>query len=476
MDSKSASEIESYVTTNSSFIDYARFEDDAKAREAVKQEFIDGLVHAPEYEYPKLDRLHDVDAKGSLLSDKKRETYEAVLELEANKLSGVMSSVEHELYAGFHEQRLKKILLVEAASRMRHADSSASQLVARQEFMSLNREVYGEMDEQAFVGMMTTEQQRTQEFVPVGSRAESIKHSLQSYFAMHHYDREELPLLNHDVLTGLQTLVDERYDNVLQVVPDTDDTVFYEAAQCHEILTAALQAGGLADKGWKIEVSHIKSNPATNVDGKKIYIPSSIRRNAAQLRRLIIHEQEVHARRGQNGAESGMVLLEKGTAEYADVEEGLGVLLECIIAGDFDNQSYHRARDRYITAGVALGLDGNPKDARATFGLLWRLIALRMADNGEIKEKIEHDAKAMAMLHIENAYRGTNFAMPGVIYTKLKVYYEGLAKNAAFFEERRDDLPAALDDALIGKFNHVSQTESDNVYQALTLRQHQQTV
>ena len=212
-----------------------------------------------------------------------------------------------------------------------------------------------------------------------------------------------------------------------------------------------------------------KSNPATNADIKRIYLPTNTKRNASQLRRLIVHETEVHARRGQNGDETGVRALGKGTADYADVEEGLGVFLECKVAGDLDNLSFHRARDRYITAGLALGADGVPKDGPQTFEILWRLFAIKNSKDGSIDEAAERKAMDQAMVHIENAFRGTNFAMTGVIYTKLKVYYEGLAKNARFFAEA-DDLSVALDMAMIGKYNHVDPSELKTVQELIAFK------
>lgn len=49
--------------------------------------------------------------------------------------------------------------------------------------------------------------------------------------------------------------------------------------------------------------------------------------------------------------------------------------------------------------------------------------------------------------------------MPGVIYSKLKVYYEGLVKNVRFLSSRTDDLESAFADIMIGKYNHTDSQE-----------------
>ncbi len=63
-------------------------------------------------------------------------------------------------------------------------------------------------------------------------------------------------------------------------------------------------------------------------------------------------------------------------------------------------------------------------------------------------------------MHIENAFRGTSFTAPGVIYCKLKVYYEGLLKNARYFSDNQDDLQQAFTTAMIGKFDHTDPSET----------------
>lgn len=453
---------DSYISTKSTFAEYTRFEDDAKVRAATKQDFVEGLIRAPKYKYPKLDMFMDPDDSEEFIHDKEDETRDLISKLEAHRKSGQLSSVECDLNIDFYKHRLTKIMLVEAAARMRHAASPRAQQAATRRFMSLNSKLYGTMDIELFNGMMATEQQRVAEFAPKNARARAIKQSLEAYFIIHPYTTPEPAVIGAAMLARLQKTMTERYRAVLGVVPATDDTVTYNARQCQEILQDALAEGGLSQLGWQVVVDRAKSNPSTNVDEKIIYLPADTLRTASQLRRLIIHEQEVHARRGQNGITSGVTILAKGTAGYAAVEEGLGVLLECALEGTTENQSYYRARDRYLTAGVALGLDGNLKDGRATFGLIWRLIALRLSAGGNTTAAIEREAKVLAMQHTENAFRGTNFAMPGIIYTKLKVYYEGLLKNAAYFtSQAANDL--ALDQALRGKYNHCDYKERRTV-------------
>lgn len=87
----------------------------------------------------------------------------------------------------------------------------------------------------------------------------------------------------------------------------------------------------------------------------------------------------------------------------------------------------------------------------------------------ELNEAIVN-AKDAAYTHIENAFRSTDYWMKGVIFTKLKMYYEGFRKNAQYFEAHADNLEEALDIALIGKFDHTNPEELALIQDALKLQ------
>ena len=455
---KNTEQIKTYMDTDSVFLDYARFEGDAKTREAQKKAFMSGQEYTPTYDYGQLDFLIDDQA----LIDKKTNIYEAVLELEVAKEAPGANASEIELYRAFHELRLKKIMLVEAARDLKKAQNSTEMETARQTFMELNEEVYGEFDTPTYKGMLATEIANIADFQPTNDSARRIKDELTSVFSgtdVEGYEEEEL--LDQELLSEFNAIVMKRYEDVFSAIPETDDSTYYDVDECVKITNHALEIAGLAKEDWKCEHNPKKTAPATNVALKKIYLPSNTRRSASELQRLIAHELEDHARRGQNGINAGSKLLRNGTADYADVEEGLGVMLECAVAGTLDNPSFERARDRYITAGLALGggeMD-NALDARQVYEVMWRLIALRIATDGGIDDEVLAKAKDKAYTYVENAFRGTEFWMKGVIYTKLKVYYEGFRKNAQFFKEHAGDLNEALDIAMIGKYNHTDPKE-----------------
>jgi hypothetical protein len=449
------------------FGDYGHFEGDPAERSKALREFVMGKTYGVYTRYPKLDFLYDLgDGSGDeklTFAEKKQKTYEAIYELTTREQNGELTPEVAKLYIGGHTLRLKKMMLIEASRHVLYPGTSSEDEVARNEYMSLNREVFGEMDKTLFDGIMHTEQERTNNFIARNDRAQRIKEDLEGYYSTCQFEAEEQPLLSEEVMPVLYDAIISRYGDVLSVVPETGSDTYYDAEECREIMQRALEAGKLAEHGWTIVVDPKKSSVSASTAKTRIMLPSSTRRNAGELGRLIAHEQEVHARRGQNGIDSGYAILKSGTADYADAEEGLGVLFECILAGNFDNPSYHRARDRYITAGLAYGTDGRPKDGRETFEILWRILAVRGAENGIVDDESEAKAKQQAKVHVENAFRSTMYDRPGVFYTKLKIYLEGLKKNADYFAANLDNLDEVLDIAMIGKYNHTDPVESQLV-------------
>lgn len=463
-ETKTDIELTDYKNIKSDFVDYTRFEIDPVHRAVERDAFINNLEYTPEYSYPKLDFLID----NGDITEKKAEIYEAVMELESAKNNPDANVAELELFASFHEARLKKIMLVEAARNLDNPISMSDTEVNRRSFAELNEVLYGKFDTECYLGMINTEISRTRDFEPKTEIAAQIKSKLElSFDNFGEIQEKEAPLIDDETMNKLHDFVIDRYADVLAAVPDTPDDVRYGVDQCAEIMNKAFEAGGLAADGWVAVENASKSNPSTSAPKKSVFLPSNTNRNASELRRLIIHEIEVHARRAQNGANVGLKPIMTGTADYMEAEEGLGVLLECAVDGNLNNPSFDRARNRYIVAGLAIGADGKPRDAREVYEIAWRMIALQQSADGEINEADVRDAKNKAYTHVENAYRGTQFWMKGVIYTKLKVYYEGLAKNAQYFTQNIDNLEQDFDSLFIGKYDHTNKDEKELILKAI---------
>lgn len=437
---------EKYKAIDAPFTDYNYWEFDDKSRVDERIKFVDDLIYSPNFSYPRLDFLLD-DKK---IVEKKTILYESILELEEAKWNSVNFD-ELELYASSYEFRLKKIMLVEASRNMRYGDKTAES-----QFIELGHEIYGYVDKSMHASLICSEQNKLKELGARDKIDENIILQLTEFYNNLNIEPgEQRPLLDSVEMNKLSKFVEGRYRKIFDTIPKTGDDFYYDANQCCQIIEDCLVAGGLYNKGWRVIMTSSKLTPSTNGVGRAIYIPDNTKRNAKELKKLVAHEQEVHARRAENGMKSNLRLLSTGTANYADVEEGLGVILECAIEGNFDNSSFERAKWRYIAAGLAEGVNDAPRDARQVYEILWRMIVV---DSESIVK-----AKDQALEIVINAFRGTNFATPGVYYPKLKVYYEGLVKNAELIKENIDSLDDCFDIIMSGKYNHTDKKESDLV-------------
>jgi hypothetical protein len=445
-----------FKNVSDDFNDFSKFEGDRVRRDAERNAFINNLEYTPHYDYPKLDFL----IENHNINDIKRGIYDSVVKIEDVKKSGLYDEAELALYTAFHEAHLKRIMLVESARNLRNSVSASEVDINRQIFNKLNVANYGEFDVDLYLGLIASDRKQVGEFVAGNDIANVIQVDVLGLIEkIDTKNRVERQLMNDEVLSGLNQYVTQKYHSIFCTVPYTGDDVYYDVDDCVRIMNNALEVGGLADYGWGVEISSTKNNPATSTTKNTIYLPSDTRRNASELCRLIIHEQEVHARRAQNSRLYNLKPLEFGTANYDDIEEGLAVLLECAVTGSLKNSSFDRARNRYIVAGLALGCDGTPRDAREVYEIMWRMIAIKSSGDGVIFEADIINAKNVAYIHIENAYRGTQFWMKGVIYTRLKVYYEGLIKNADFITKYSDNLERAFAIAMLGKYDHTDPKE-----------------
>jgi len=439
----SREELLNYGALPSSMDEFAYFNDIPSKRLVEQKRFLSGEKRLPNFYYQRLDRIYDDFQTGDMkdmsheerfvnLLDMKGSAYKAIGELDHAAETGIDHAAEYTMYADMQEKNLNLIRLVESAERLREDNSDLNRL----DWRNANERCYGVFRPDYFQAILD------------GSYKE---------------------IFNSTLLSELKKIVETKYASELSAVPNTPDDIYYDSRQIETICNQAIINNGMAAAGVAVEIDNTVTNANYSRPDKKLLLPPDLHRNAAETRRLIIHELR-HAERNLNGIKTGVPLLAEGTANYLEAEEGLNVILECAVDGNFDNASFDRAVERYIVAGFALGADkeGHSRDARDAYEASWPVIAKRLAGNvTEMSQEITQKAQERTWKHIENAFRGTNMHMQGMIYTKLKVYYEGLVNNMSYFSDNADDIDGALDKALIGKYNHTSHDECELVKKVL---------
>lgn len=452
--------LQDVLAINDKLSEYRYFEAEPEGRDSQEQLFLSDKTWVPHYEYPNLrnflrqGELFD----GQSYTDMKTHALAAIETLWAAKNSGEIPANQAQLFIDFYEMRIRRLLLLKTAQEMAEPNYASMLPTLQYRFMRLNTALYGSMDNARWLSVIASERQRLTETNAQDLATQEIHSKLAEFYDGVPAAEIEGEVFDKALRDVFQPFIQQRYEHILRVVPSTGDSLVYDANQCAAIMKHALAVGGF--HGWTVGLDPAKTSPSTDVVHKIIALPSNTSRTANQLKRLILHEQEVHARRGLNALQHPEVsVLQGGTAQYAAVEEGLGLFLETMLQGSTNSSAVHRARDRYITAGLALGIGTTVRrDARQTYEVLWRIIAVRLASGGAISESIATEAQNQAYSHVENAFRGTNFSSRGVIYLKLKIYYEGFLQNIAYMRSIAGNLDR-FEEVFIGKYNHTDSLE-----------------
>lgn len=231
------------------------------------------------------------------------------------------------------------------------------------------------------------------------------------------------------------------YGNMLKHVPENQAN--FNPNEVDSIFTEIIeQEFGEAAADWSVSVEKA-TVINVNLFDKTIAIPDkNMLRSREKVRSLVVHELGVHMLRAVTGGETDVFPLANGLSGYSDAEEGLGVVMEQALNGEFAE----RGVDHYITAGLA-HYDG--KDFREAFEAKWRLSLLSSITAGDQVDDVKiMRAKKVAFTQTLRSFRGTN-DLP--LFKDLS-YYNGSTEVWKYLESiRGDDLQLGL--LLAGKVN-----------------------
>ena len=393
-----------------------------------KEAFITGDICNPSHQYPKLADINY------------QERYDAFDSLGAEiENHPEMNSKFTEVYADFIDGYKKKTRLMELSRDFKAADDEQKPIL-KEAYMALNIELYGKPDKETFEALLG-EKLLTIYEKPLSGQAAKLRDEL---FEMVEFDpTQEVPkrfMPSRETVDWMKGVAESLYGGMLAHVPEQGTFEVHEIQQIFSSILSEEFAG--AAEVWQVDIEPAK---AINVKAteKRIVIPedkTAMSRDA--LRLLVVHELGVHMMRAITGAETDLHPLGIGVNDYYDAEEGLGVVMEQAIKGEFSE----RGSGHYITAGLAYH---NDMDFRDTYEVKWRLAALEKAtEQSGIEDldlaKIKNTAYGSTM----RIFRGTD-ELP---WFKDLSYYNGSAGVWRHLEEiRGDDVQFMF--VLMGKSN-----------------------
>ncbi len=421
----------------------------SKNRDNFRKKFLKKATKKPSLNLP-LDVFDLNDGRKNGLERLKR-TKERIIasntEIEFLMKQKTFDSEEWKLYRQKNHENLLRIRLIETAHAIQTSPSRAKRL----EFNRLNSQLYGTVNRKLFNRLISTKKCIIQNFKPVDEIGKNYKsHLLKSMpFKLFYYPtfRTKEPSA---VFSKIHELLLKNYPVIFETLKD--DKKIYDAEEAKIVLQHFIDVLGF---DWQVIISDKVSIVTDSVTDHSLKLPKDFSRTGRELKRLAIHEIGVHTARAVYGKRNGGPLLEYGTAMYLRAEEGLATLCECSVEESFDNESYQRIVYRYLTAGLALGVDGKKRNAVEVFNIIAPMIAIEKSKDGKITDEIINDASDLAYRHIENAFRGTDWITRGCVFLKLKIYYEGLLKNIEYFSKNLDHADDAFRLAMLGKYDHT---------------------
>jgi len=380
-----------------------------------KKRFIADEIHYPEHIYPKLEiedkQLDDISRVGDKL-------------LKASDLDAKHTSVYEDFIAGYE----RKTRLMQLMHQVKNSSSDNEKQEARQEFMRLNTELYGEPDHDTYVSLLQ-EKIAAIQTKNLSKEAGIVYEELVDMIPDKYILSDKVERFNPstETIAWMSGAVGALYNHMLVRIPEK---ATFDVSEVRAIFDSILKEEfeGAASQ-WRVDIEDAKSINVNSTE-KRVVIPT----NRGELsrdtvRRLVVHELGVHVFRSVTGGESDVGPLRIGLDNYYDVEEGLGKVMEQALVGTFAEAGI----EHYITAGAAYR---DKKDFRDVFEMKWRLRLLSGMEDDEVPaEPAIVKAKNAAYSGVMRIFRGTD-ELP---WFKDLAYYNGSAEVWNYLESIRGD-------------------------------------
>lgn len=152
---------------------------------------------------------------------------------------------------------------------------------------------------------------------------------------------------------------------------------------------------------------------------------------------LIVHEVGTHVARRINGERSRLKLLSIGLDRYEPGDEGVATMREQALSQKVDDFS---GLDGHLAIGLALGLDGQPRDFRQVNEILGKYYLIRNLLSGKTFTEAQEKANNSAWSRSVRTFRGTDCKTPGVCFTKDIIYRQGNIGAWEIIKKKPDEM------------------------------------
>lgn len=351
--------------------------------------FLNGTDSRP---FNRYDQLLDTDFDGMRQSQ-----LEAREEI---RLREDMPYVYRDAYEKAINENVAKVRLLELANEYNQSETQEQRAALREEYSDTNVELYGEPDKEALGSIVHDILARCNEKQgEPDSKISAIARELSDLLPHPSAERGESYTPNPETVKWANRAVESLFGGLLSHVDESKES--YTASELRDLFEQIIrdEFGEVADN-WKVELSaDAKSIEVKRLD-EVIVIPAG-RADAKidTVKGLVVHEIGIHMLRTVSGAETDLVLMKTGYANYADTEEGMGVVAEQALRGGYKESGVNL----FLAASLA---HYHQKNFREVHEILWRKnIIESLADPTD--EQI-NDAKSKAYGVAQRIFRGTD--------------------------------------------------------------------
>ena len=368
--------------------------------EEQKEQFLSGEIRNPDHRYEKLQAI-DFDANRTRIQ-----------QVGAQIVNDPALNPKYvSVYESFTQNYLNKTTYLEKVNEYKLVDDAEQKAQLRKELMKLNIELFGEPDETVYRSVLA-EKIDAISAKDLSGDAAKIRDELKELVGDVDLVRVERFRPSDATVNWMNRVAHSLYDGMLSHLPDQEK---FEETDIKAVFDAILvEEFGDSVDGWTVDIEKAQSINL-KVAERRVVIPEGRNVGQSEMRELIVHEIGIHLLRSIMGEQTDLEPLRLGLSEYYDGEEGLGVVMEQAINGEF----VEAGLGHYITAGLA-HFDG--KDFRDIFEIKWRLAALEKETINVSESQLEK-TKIAAYKNTMRIMRGTD-DMP---WFKDLAYYNGAA-------------------------------------------------
>ena len=362
-------------------------------------------------------------------------------------------SPEREAYNGIISRKLAEVYYLHQARNLLDMGDDPERVRGGEWLMRQAEELYGLPERVRFNSMINNLRSKVTEHETSDQLTANIIQELLGLLPEPTPEASEDSLDYAALIEHYRPLVEAEFSGLLAVVPeDKDDFKPEDMVQVFSDGLKYYEEAGIVESGkWESYIDPDSKSISTSQEKCAVEVGAKRKSlNNMEMRQLLLHEVGVHVQRRLNGDRANFVALGSGLVGYEDPEEGLGVVMEQIYSG----KTREAGIQYYTLLGLAIGLDGKPRDFRDIYEIGWRREAMLKVVNTdkELTEEVIAKAKSQAYIQCVRIFRGTPCNLPGVVYPKDIVYHDGNAKIWSYLNTIKGN-EKAFKQLFKGKFN-----------------------